>query len=150
MNRVIRPEVFETNSSSTHSFGIDDSETPKWQEWKPTNGKVSVYSGEFGWEVADYSDPQSLAAYVFTYAMNHVGEDKKEMYLEMISHVIKARTGAEEVVFEKEEGDIYEFGYIDHQSYEDGQIEPIFYSKDTLARFIFGEESWLHTDNDNH
>ena len=44
--------------------------------------------------------------------------------------------------------DNLDLGYIDHQSVDEASI--IFLSKSNLENFIFGQNSYFETDNDNY
>lgn len=128
----IRKNVFETNSSSSHSVVISEGTdfiTEKFPE------VIEIETGEFGWGYDEYSDWYNLASYAFTHAMN----DSKKM--NMLKNVIKEYTGSD-VKFIP--GD----GYIDEQSFD--EAESLFKDEDTLKRFIFGKNSSLIIDNDNN
>ena len=124
----IRHNVFETNSSSTHSIciseysdgildtlGVDD------------DGVLHLEGGQFGWEIEDYYEKR-----------------------DMLVKVLKDHTGAKEVSFDFSLDDYKHnnWSYIDHQSA--GTSFEAFASEHTLKMFIFNPKSWLHTDNDNH
>lgn len=128
----IRKNVFETNSSSSHSVVISEGTdfiTKKFPE------VIEIETGEFGWGYESYSDWLSFASYAYTHAMY----DRDKMY--MLRNVIKEYTGSEVKFIQGE-------GYIDHQSFE--KAESLFADEDTLKRFIFGKNSSLIIDNDNH
>jgi hypothetical protein len=135
----IRHAVFETNSSSTHSISI--------QSFKPidgildtiypdSNGNITLFGGEFGWEEETYNDALTKANYC---AVDAEGDNKK---LEMLSKLIKQHTGAKEVIYELKNS------YIDHQS--QGTSYKAFSDLESLRAFIFNPNSILQTDNDNH
>lgn len=131
---LIRPNVFETNSSSCHSLSIaDDTKEFVMDTIYPNqDGIVTIYGGEFGWEWFKHNDAQTKADYaaqMFYY---------DETTLETIKEVIMEQTGAEDVIFKLEDG------YIDHDSHG---IVPS--DKDSLRNFIFNKNSWLFGGNDN-
>jgi len=141
----IRHNVFETNSSSTHSIciseysdgildtlGVDD------------DGVLHLEGGQFGWEIEDYYDPNTKANYC---AIDTVNSPEKR---DMLVKVLKDHTGAKEVSFDFSLDDYKHnnWSYIDHQSA--GTSFEAFASEHTLKMFIFNPKSWLHTDNDNH
>jgi len=152
---VIRVGVFETNSSSTHSICISNS-THRGRDSLPVDadGTCRVYPGEFGWEVEEFDDAPTKAAYCLTY-LKHFREPPPH-YEGMLKKVIAEKTGAKLVVFvpgktEYDGPDGHpneDWGYIDHQS--DGVCGPAWDTEDTLADFIFNRASILRTDNDNH
>lgn len=134
--QLIRNNVFETNSSSSHSISIADNTKEFTLEtiYPDQDGIVIVEGGEFGWEWEKYNDAQTKASYCAVYSQNN--PDKRKMLIE----VIKEQTGAEMV-------NVSDEGYIDHDS--DGVASDAFVSKDTLKNFIFNKNSWLFTGNDN-
>ena len=129
-----RHNVFETNSSSTHSISINadtqlfDSITPE------DDGTIILGHGEYGWEFETYYNALSKADYC---ALDMGGDPVKK---EMLIRVIKNHTGAKDVIFDLT-------GYIDHQSA--GTSDDAFESDETLKAFIFGKGSYLETGNDN-
>jgi len=166
MTTQIRHGVFETNSSSTHSISIAGAVgvCPEACRLKPDDdGVLRLETGEFGWEIADYRDPWTKAAYAATFVMNltapeqkyddpHLGRESlstrgQEQY-EMLVTTLKEHTGAKEVVIEKSSDRFNPYGDIDHQSFH--VAADAFESSEQLAAFILNDESTLHTDNDNH
>lgn len=137
----VRNSVFETNSSSTHSINIDKSGLRN-STLAISDGVCRIFGGEFGWEVENYCDASSKAAYCYTYAAGNYGGKGKPELLEMLKEAIEEHTGAKVEFMESEHV------YIDHQS--DYICAPAFADKETLKQFIFCSGSQLHTDNDNH
>jgi len=133
--KVIRRGVFETNSSSTHSLCIGEGDLTDRVAPDPQDGKVHVYSGEFGWEENTYRHVADRLSYAYTHAKDH------PELLERLAAVIKKHTGCE-VAFHDDDG------YIDHQSWEVPQAA--FMDDETLAQFLFCPKSYFVTDNDNH
>jgi hypothetical protein len=139
-----RHQIFETNSSSTHSISISE-ETPDMYESLEVNyeKEVVLTGGTFGWEWADYNDAKTKANYAAVFVEKYSPKNK-----DLLISVIKEHTGAEEVVFLL--GDRYDddnYSYIDHQSiYE---VRPAFENKKILKEWIFNPKSFLHTGNDN-
>ena len=155
----IRQNVFETNSSSTHSVSIvygDKSyltDIPKLDE----NGNINIESGEYGWEMHIYKgNVQDRLSYAATYALNYdcsYNEEKIFNYenknLLLLIEVIKEYTGANKVIYNENPVDGWaKHGYIDHQS--EDEAATIFESKESLEAFLFNPKSFFITDNDNH
>jgi len=140
--KTIRHNVFETNSSSSHSISINnqvelfDSITPN------NNGYIVLTGGEFGWEWEKYNDPLTKANYC---AIDVIGnEDRTNMLID----VIKEHTGAKDVIVDiNDDWNTHDFSWIDHQSR--GTSNAAFASKDALKNFIFNPKSILFTGNDN-
>lgn len=141
----IRHGVFETNSSSTHSISLANTEKKFCTDSLPIDkdGSISIYPGEFGWEQKRYYDAYTKASYALTYAF---ATSSKEIV--MLQEVIQEHTGVKDVKLCTSESGYYAFGNIDHQSIE--VCEEAFKSKEALRSFIFNPQSILITDNDNH
>ncbi len=140
MNEVKRVGVFETNSSSSHSISIVAGSYIPDRLPIDSEGKVEIYTGEFGWEPETYNDAVTKAAYCLTYVTNHHNIEKNHY---MLREVIREATGAKEVRLNNTDP-----GYIDHQS--DDVCMDAFVSHQTLRDFIFNKKSVLTIDNDNH
>lgn len=138
--KTTRQNVFETNSSSSHSLGIapyGDKDTLKLDE-----DKNVVISGcyQFGWGPEDIFDIKSKIAYY--YICNEFNEDA----LDLLKEIIREETGANEVLIDVNtdytKGD---YSYVDHQSIDTAK----YMSKENLKDFIFNKDSYIHLDNDN-
>lgn len=127
--KQIRNNVFETNSSSTHSICISK---------KPVMaGKYIRFSiGEYGWE----NDCVDTADYLYTAILEQHDFDELLVKLKDIldSHSI-------EYEFDKP---VRNYGYIDH-GYEAREfIDAVLSDDDLLIRCLFGD-SCVYTGNDN-
>lgn len=140
----IRHNVFETNSSSSHSISISSNDPPEFDTIYPDkDGKIILTGGEFGWEYENYFDSLTKANYC---AIDCKNDSVME---QMLIEVIKEHTGASEVILKIDtDWNSGNYSYIDHQS--QGTSHDAFESKETLRRFIFDRNSVLTTDNDNH
>ena len=150
--KVTRRNVFETNSSSTHSITIVGGELEPRPRIISHDGICRIHPGEFGWEEATYRDWETKAAYALTWAKQT--EDDKA--LAMLKEVIEHEIGTE-VEFISDGDKYHPWGYIDHQSCEtdddgtwEGDGAKAFESAKTLRNFIFHPDSVLVIDNDNH
>jgi len=134
-SQVTRLNIFETNSSSTHSICIADG--PLCTQFLPD----LVYTGDFGWEVEDYYDYEIKASYLLTYAGIYGSKDD----VEILKKIIEEHTGGPvEFSIDKEH-------YIDHQSLEvAGNLFAHPDREELIAKYLFCKDSYLHTDNDNH
>jgi hypothetical protein len=135
----IRHQVFETNSSSTHSISITSSAYGILETLPCKEGIVYLTGGEFGWEWKKYNDALTKANYAAVFANGNPG------MTDMLVSVIKEHTGAKDVKFNLSDS------LIDHQSsrLENGDALRAFNSPDSLKDWIFNPESWLFTGNDN-
>ena len=141
--KTIRNNVFETNSSSSHSLCISEG-TLDDMIYPDEEGKIKLVGGEFGWGYEEYNDALTKANYCTVAFLNH------ESNLEMLKEVIIEHTKCEEVVILAE---LYNYrslynSYIDHQSI--GEAADNIHSKEDLKNFIFNSNSKLIIDNDNH
>lgn len=161
--RKIRRDVFETNSSSTHSITFSSRKSEAEPNHLPIDpdGYIHMSLGEFGWEIASYSDQYNKLAYLLTMCAELNGIDfwcindadfensLEEFYdcdeFQLISSVIGEYAKCEGIKLDKSEG------YIDHQSYEDYSSIPDFLTQnDTdIIDFVYGNVI-VNTDNDNH
>lgn len=134
--QLIRHDVFETNSSSSHSISVAGSSKEFVLDtlYPDQHGKIQLTGGEFGWEWAKYNDALTKANY---YAVDCQHDEDK---LELLKEVIIEQTGAELV-------DLKIDGYIDHDSC--AVARDACPTKEDLKDFIFNKNSWLFTGNDN-
>jgi len=140
---TIRKSIFETNSSSTHSISIDDTMINYSSITPDENGNIILIGGQFDWEEKDFYDALTKANYCA------IDQLRNESNIKMLKKVLIEQTGANDVILDFS-GDYKHknWSYIDHQSL--GTSDEAFESEETLRNFIFGRESVLHTDNDNH
>lgn len=151
--KTIRNNVFETNSSSMHSFTIAD--TPIGDNAGVT---LEFYAnGEYGWGGDTVNTPDTLLDYAGV-AFSCIVESKKE-WNQAVKNVIKyfktrGVTIINKVSYDAKDEWNHVPGYIDHQSgpWEDDECQEIanmFYNPETLYNFVFGN-SEIIIDNDNH
>jgi hypothetical protein len=140
---------FVTNSSSSSFIVIN---ATKGYETLPayTDGVYRVgFLGEteFGWMPRNIHDIDSRINFAYLQALT---VDNKE-WVKMLEEVIKENSEVKEINFLlTDDWNSPSYGYIDHQSCaSEGENTEMFTSKDTLKDFIFGEGSYIHTDNDN-
>lgn len=163
MKKQIRNNIFETNSSSTHSISIaSDAPTGNLLDTliPDEHGNVVLKGNEFGWYVDDFYNAEDKASYLAIYAVDWSGENK-EKHIQVLKDVIIQQTGCNDVIFlfntdeynvvpELYKDDVTGWAYIDHQSVEDRDYDYIFKDPELVRKFIFNKNSYLHTDNDNH
>lgn len=176
MKRQIRNNVFETNSSSTHSVSISNKNSNYYNEdclknYIEWDNKVHVEFGEFGWEVEHYSYPYSKLQYIVTMLVETEGRNVStvdELFetdgFKLINDAVADYCNCDGIWIDSEmKMDSYEWGekietyishdgYIDHQSCEDYDSVQDFlddYGVD-ITKFIFDDGVCVITDNDNH
>ena len=150
--KTIRQNVFETNSSSSHSVTIQTSPN-KHQVTLNDEGVLFVERGEFGWDNTTFVSFDDKCSYAYTQAANNhwcnrdknpseyldISDNEK---LQMMERVIMENVpNITKVLFLNNEG------YVDHQS--EDLVYDIFESEDTLTTFLFDTASEFSTGNDN-
>jgi hypothetical protein len=136
--KQIRNNVFETNSSSTHSICI--SKAPV------TIGKHIRFSiGEYGWE----NDCVDTADYLYTAILEQ--RDRDEL-LEKLKYILNNHSieyeFEEPTYIEVEDYKWLDYGYIDHSGETREFIDTVLSDDDMLMRCLFGD-SCVYTGNDN-
>lgn len=143
--KTIRSNVFETNSSSTHSIAI------------PKNcseiNNISFYIGEFGWEwgEADPADYFYTAIYGTSNTASEVAEKLEKLTDILDAHDIKYHFGeARTHIWNSDNGIDYislDNGYIDHGGELRAFVDELLNDGDKLIRFL--SEGLVFTGNDN-
>ena len=157
MKKKIRKGVFETNSSSTHSYTLSDKMSFDSTLVPDDKGTIHIDGGYFGWNKEKHNDAATKASYLAvrcTYSGNY----------DNFLAAIMEQTDCEEVKFNFEiqkslytrrddKGDVvvgeddrikdYDFG-IDHGCEHDMPT-----TKEDIKNFIFNKNCWLTTGNDN-
>lgn len=134
---------FVSNSSSSSFIVIKPG-----HHWAPKiDGTLVMENGEtqFGWGpdvILGWESMANFARFIAEY-------NKNEQWKKMLDEMLMAQTGASEVVWKVSINNEEDYGYIDHQSVEDGQNTEMFESKETLRDFVFGQDSRVILDNDN-
>lgn len=144
----IRNSVFETNSSSVHAICISS------KPINDTNGlSVTLHIGEFGWEHEWYQDIDSRASYIYTLACHVYGKDFYNCFKEMLEpygiNVWRDFDNFAKFVNYGDNDYYLNNGYVDHGGELQEFIDRCLDDPDVLIRFIFGEESFVMTTNDN-
>lgn len=145
--RTIRENVFETNSSSSHSISLSDPSISNdgMMDTIPLNGNgdIVLSGGEFGWQWEKFSDALTKSNYCAVYAVLHRND-----LINQLIEVIKDQTGANNVILDiSDDCSKSNWSYIDHDSFD--VAAAAFGSNDVLRRFIFNRKSILYLGNDN-
>ena len=161
--KKIRRNVFETNSSSTHSITFSRRDQTAESNHLPIedDGYIHMRLGEFGWEINSYTDQYNKLSYLLTMCAELNGIDfwcindatfessLEELYdcdeFQLISSVIGEYANCKGIKLDRCEG------YIDHQSHEDYSSIPDFLESNgtDIIDFVYGNVI-VNTDNDNH
>jgi hypothetical protein len=151
--RKIRKSLFETNSSSTHSIVIANNGNDCFKEHLPE--KLVFDTDEFGWEWDRYDDVQNRANYLFTALLYNVWAD--EYFPFVLDTLKKWNIEVEYPPFHMNDKGYYEFDdpkhddfyYIDHGSQLEGFIKEVCTDETLLMNYLFSDESFIATGNDN-
>ena len=174
--KQIRRNVFETNSSSTHSVCISSNynkyfDSNSLNAFIDYDNKVHVRFGEFGWEIEDYNSPYDKLQYIVTMLVETEGNNVScvdDLFetdgFKLINDAVADYCHCDGIwIDENMEMDSYTWngnthyyieheGYIDHQSCEDyNSVQDFldYYDLD-ITQFIFDGDVIVHTDNDNY
>ena len=153
---IIRKGVFESNSSSTHAICIATYSTLAFPDF------VKFRIGEFGWECTTYHLFEDKASYLYT-AILELKEDENKgdipveewEEIEWITNVLANNGIAVEFEeprwgkWECSEEYYLDYGYIDHASELKDWLKDILSDEDTLLNYLFSEDSYVETGNDN-
>ena len=136
---------FVSNSSSTAFVVIDNS--GELYNFRSDDGDILVVGKrgktEFGWEQEVSKDIYSKINFAYLQAFEY---SNNKQWQELLIRTITNYTDIKRVI-----DNITEEGYIDHQSAAtEGENTEIFESEKVLRNFLFGKNSKIVTDNDNH
>lgn len=161
--RKVRHDVFETNSSSTHSITFSSRKAQLEENTLPidADGCIHVTLGEFGWGQKSYYDQYNKLQYLVTMCAEANGIDV-DRYTEKEQKIALGKLMSCDDFMEIFEtiGNYanctgvyvdYSTGYIDHQSCENYSSLRDFLSDcgTSIIEFVYGN-TIVHTDNDNH
>lgn len=174
--KTIRRNVFETNSSSTHSVSVSNKNSSYCEDYclNPFidyDDKVHVRFGEFGWEIDSYGTPYGKLQYVVTMLAETEGSKVSTLDeffetdgFKLINDAVADYCHCDGIWIDSDmKMNCYEWngtthiyldhdGYIDHQSCETYNSVQDFlddYGVD-ITQFLFDSGVVIHTDNDNH
>lgn len=142
----IRDNVFETNSSSTHSLCISKEEFDKSLIPKYLNIRADE---EFGWQQQTYYTPEEKANYLFQTLYDCDCRAEIEALTEKINNI--AQKYNIRVSFpkpEKDEFGMYTGGYVDHAGEAIPFVQELIDDEDKLCRFLFNSDSRIYTGSD--
>lgn len=135
----IRVNVFESNSSSTHSICISK---------KPATlgSYVNFHLGEYEWEFEEVD----IRDYLYTAIMCHdCVYNRVPLWLPKLKNILD-KNG---IMYDFERPTYSEWGTpefgIDHATSTFGFVETVLNDEDMLMRLLFNSESVVYTGNDN-
>ena len=141
MKMSIRKGTWETNSSSTHAMVIKK-ETPL-----NLPKEIHFSLGQFGWEADKDNSTYMKASYLYTalyelYKNDPINFAKHMQRIEGILKENNIRTTWQTI-------DTNEYYYIDHGYNLEEFVEELLDNKQLLLSWLFDDDSFLVTDNDN-
>lgn len=164
--KTIRHCVYETNSSSCHTVTIGQNVASDMPD-------ITIEcrgTGEYGWEQRRYDTPEELLDYAMVaFAYICESEDELKERMQAISDCFarhgvtvdwcENESGTDHIYWDENENDHWTKctnGYIDHQSAPESDYDccavagMVANDADALYNFVFGGDSYVFTDNDNH
>ena len=145
----IRQSCFETNSSSTHSMIITN-------EYTSPGNSVYFDTGFYGWQQAIYSTTAEKASYFYTAACDLLGRDVRDDICNLLKPYGIQCKFRNDLKFNSYECDgktiqylDWDIGYIDHSDGCDEFVNALMNDAELLIRFLFNDDSFVVTGNDN-
>ena len=123
----IRKNVFETNSSSTHSICISKKPIDV-----PTGKMVYFSFGSYGWK---NDTVNNTASYLYTGIMDNYNRDENLKKLKTMLDEMGVFYEFEDQVFDNY--GCFDNGYVDHADELNPFISAVLSDKDLLARYLF-------------
>lgn len=165
MKRVMRSNVWETNSSSMHTVTIQGKRNIN--QYYRVDDMIEVSLGEYGWDGDPCDDFMSKLAYAMSMVLNteypgfSIYDDDFVVNQEILEELpgyktlinaIREHGYCEKIVIERLDGAYYPYGYIDHQSFEDYSSLQDFLDDWHVdaEQFLFADNVTVWIDNDNH
>lgn len=144
--KTIRPNVFETNSSSAHTISFPCASA--CENLTPEPQTITAYGdGEYGWGYEILTEPRELLDY-WLVAVKDTGTDYSEEKRKAVIDYFFTK----QIELEIPESISKVTGYIDHQSVDSecrvlaGFID----NPEALFKFVFCPDTKIIIDNDNH
>ena len=147
MKLSIRKNVFETNSSSIHAIAISN-EMPK-------NLPSFIYfgRGEYGWEWEKYDWEDDKANYLYEcliYLYYDWTNDDDTRLMETCDQIKRyLNSYGIDCKFEEFDRSTLHAGYVDHGGENKELVEYLLSDSDNLIRYLFNDDSYILTGNDN-
>lgn len=141
--KKVRKGMFETNSSSTHTIIITD------KNCEP-GALVDFRIGEFGWSHHILNTINDKASYLYTLACECYNRDVyQDLYEILVKYGVDCECSRPAVFKRYTDYEYLDNGYVDHASCGMDFVDAIFHSERRLIRYLFSDESFVVTGNDN-
>ena len=165
--KVIRNNIWETNSSSSHTVSINGKENITKYAFVGDSKSLAVYLDEYGWNGDPCDDFMSKLEYAMCmvlmteypdfkywdedFDVNQTVLESLDGYQLLLNAVRTQFPGCKEIAIKKNRG-FYPYGYIDHQSCENYSSLRDFLEDWNLTaeRYLFDYGVVVHIGNDNH
>ena len=165
MKRVMRDNVWETNSSSMHTVTVRGKRNIN--NYYRINDIIEVYLDEYGWYGDPCDDFMSKLAYAMSMVLhteypgfNHYDENfivNQEILeglpgYQLLINAIREHGYCEKIVINRHRGAYYPYGYIDHQSFEGySSLQDFLDDWNVDAEtLLFDDNVTIWIDNDNN
>lgn len=149
--KIVRNKIFETNSSSTHSFTLSED---KIQYQLPIHIHPD-WEGEFGWDFETWRSKEEKLAYVLRCYMSLVDykySSNKDIYMGNLYRAFKPiqnRFKKIGITFDLPTYDEWKYGYVDHGNEYVEDLNYIYNNDENLLKFILNDNSYIEGGNDN-
>lgn len=141
--KKVRKGMFETNSSSTHTIIITE------QNCEP-GVFVDFQIGEFGWEHRILDTIPERASYLYTLACECYHRDVyQDLYEILVKYGVDCECSVPAIFCDDSKYKYLENGFVDHAYEGRDFVDAIFHSERRLIRYLFSDESFVITGNDN-
>ena len=153
--QTIRNNVFETNSSSTHSICICKEER---NLNIPNKIEIDIKKYEFGWEYAKRDQTKEKLAYLIIGIVNKSYTEGFEVGCTLLKTLMNYLgewidsvhiKGIEIITYNKQTYLDSYYVYVDHASELSELIDVLLNDKEMLKRYLFSIDSFILTGNDN-
>lgn len=141
--KIIRNNIFETNSSSTHALVIYTKGDIKIPD------KLRLDFGEFGWGYQVYYDTYSKASYIIT-LIYHMDDEVKDICLSKFEDILNNNNIQYTLPVTHQNSWGYDDnGYVDHGDEAIAWLIDLLNNEEKLFMFLFDNRSYVSTGNDN-
>lgn len=140
---VVRSNIFETNSSSTHAIAIGNN-----LDLKNVPEFLVFIARDYGWKPKFLETPKERASYLYTAILTNYQKGNPFMFEEWEKHITDVLAAHNvKVEFEDEPEDSYVD--LDHAWEAIPWLEKLFDDDNLLLHFLFADDSVVITGNDN-
>lgn len=149
--KIIRNKIFETNSSSTHSFTLCHRDI----DFNLPRHICPSWESEFGWSFETWKSAEEKLAYMLRCFVSRDGveySNDEEKYLQNIHNTLKPyqeRLKTLGITFDLPTLYEWDGGYVDHGDEYAEDLQDFYDNDEELLKFLLNEESYIEGGNDN-